>query len=74
MSNEGKKKNLVRELCYKGEEKHGEREREIYGRGETRVSDSEGVKKEKEKGREKEWESVPWERDCFPNFFLENNL
>ena len=43
-----------------------EREREIYGRRETRVSDSEDVRKEKEKGREKKWESVPWERDCFP--------
>ena len=31
-----------------------EREREIYRRGETRVSDSEGVRKEKEKGKEKE--------------------
>ena len=76
MSNEGKKKNLIRELCNKGEEKHverereREREREIYGRGETKVSDSEGGRKEKEKGREKEWESVPWERDCFPNFFF----
>ena len=31
-----------------------EREREIYGRGQTRVSDKEGVRKEKEKGTEKE--------------------
>ena len=31
-----------------------EREREIYGREETIVSDSEGVRKEKENGREKE--------------------
>ena len=45
-------------------------EGEIYGRGETRVSDSEGVKKEKEKEREKERESVPWERDCFPKKFF----
>ena len=30
-----------------------EREREIYGRGETKVSDSEGVRREKVKGREK---------------------
>ena len=36
----------------------------------TRVRDSKGVRKEKEKGREKEWESVPWERDCFPIFFF----
>ena len=41
-------------MCYRGEEKHGKkreerqlaRERSI-GRGETRVSDSEGVKREK---------------------------
>ena len=32
------------------------------GRGETRVSDTEGVKREKVKGREKKWESLPWER------------
>ena len=46
--------------------------REIYGREETRVSDSEGVRKEKEKGKEKEWEweSVLWDRDCFPKFFF----
>ena len=29
------------------------REREIYGRGETKVSDSEGVKREKVKERER---------------------
>ena len=65
-------------MCYRGEEKHGEkreerqlaRERSI-GRGETRVSDSEGVKREKVKGREKKWEILPWEREdakklCFP--------
>ena len=47
-----------------------EREREIYGREETRVSNSEGVRKEKKNGREKEWESVLWEWDCFSkNFF-----
>ena len=33
------------------------------GRGETRVSDSEGVKREKVKGREKKWENLPWERE-----------
>ena len=56
-------------MCYRGEEKHGEhreerqleRERSM-GRGETRVSDTEGVKREKAKGREKKWESLPWER------------
>ena len=53
------KKNLISELCYNGKEKHGEKregrqiEREIYGRGETKVSDCEGVRREKEKGREK---------------------
>ena len=41
------------------------------GRGETRVSDSEGVRREKVKGREKKWESLLWERQatkklCFP--------
>ena len=35
-------------------EREREREREIYGREETIVSDSEGVGKEKENGREKE--------------------
>ena len=47
-------------------EREKEREREIYRRGEIRVSDSEGMRKEKENGREKEWESIPWERDCCP--------
>ena len=52
------KKNLIRELHYRGEEKYGEkreeRQRERYmGRGETRVSDSVGVRREKVKGREK---------------------
>ena len=41
------------------------------GRGESRVSDGEGVRREKTKGREKKWENLPWERDdakklCFP--------
>ena len=31
------------------------------GKGKTRVSDSEGVKREKVKGREKKWENFPWE-------------
>ena len=49
-----------------------ELERERYmRRGETRVSDSEGVRREKVKGREKKWENLPWEREgakklCFP--------
>ena len=49
-----KKKNLIRELCCKEKEEHGEKreerqlEREIsMGRGETRVRDSEGVRREK---------------------------
>ena len=35
---EGKKKNLIRELCYRGEEKHGEKreerqlKKEVYGK------------------------------------------
>ena len=41
------------------------------GRWETRVSDNEGVRREKAKGREKKWEHLPWEREgtkklCFP--------
>ena len=43
----GKKK--IKELCYKGEE----REREIYGRGDTKINDREDVKREKVKGKEK---------------------
>ena len=57
-------------MCYEGEEKHGEKrevrqlERErSMGRGETRVSDSEGARREKVKGREKKWENLPWERE-----------
>ena len=33
------------------------------GRGETRVSDSEGVRREKVKEREKKWEILSWERE-----------
>ena len=46
-----------------------EREREIYGREETKFSYSESVKREKAKKREKKWE-----RDCFPKKYLENDL
>ena len=58
-----KKIYIIRELRYRGEEKHGEkreqRQRErSMGRGETRVSDSEGVRREKVKGREKMWENL----------------
>ena len=69
-------KNQIKELCYKGKEKHEEkreerqigreREREIYERGETKVSNNEGVKREKVKEREKKWE-----RDCFPRKVFE---
>ena len=52
------KKNLIRELRYRGEEKHGEKREErqrerSMGKGENRVSDSEGVRRKKVKGREK---------------------
>ena len=33
------------------------------GRGDTRVSDSEGVRREKVNGRVKKQESLPWERE-----------
>ena len=33
------------------------------GRGETRVSDGEVVRREKVKGKEKKWENLPWERE-----------
>ena len=48
------------------------------GRGETRVSDSEGVRREKVKGREKKWENLPWERRrqkiMFPTTIKEYNI
>ena len=44
-------------------EKREKRERSM-GRGDTTVSDSEGVSREKVKGREKKWEILPWEREC----------
>ena len=45
-------------MRYRGEEKHGEKREErqrerSMGRGETRISNSEGVRREKAKGREK---------------------
>ena len=61
------KKNLIRELSYKGEEKHRERERE------TKVSDSEGVRKEKAK-RERVRERTMRERLFSKKKNLENNL
>ena len=33
------------------------------GRGDTRVSDSESVRREKVNGRERKWESLLWERE-----------
>ena len=47
------------------------------GKEETRVSDSEGVRREKANGREKKWENLPWEREstkklCFPQ--LQSNI
>ena len=48
------------------------------GRGATRVSDSEGVRREKVKGGEKKWENLPWERRRQKIMFLtainENNI
>ena len=54
----------------KKDKRDNERERSM-GRGETRVSDGESVKREKAKRREKKWENLPWEREgakklCFP--------
>ena len=51
-----RKKNIIRELYYRGEEKHGERERErerSMGRGETIASDSEGVRTKERKSKRK---------------------
>ena len=72
------KKNLIRELRYRGEEKHGEkreqRQRErSMGRGETRVNDSKGVKREKAKGREKKWKNLPWEREKTPKNYVSHD-
>ena len=46
-------------------EKREKRERSM-GRGETEVSDSEDVRREKAKGKEKKWESLPREREKAP--------
>ena len=68
-------KNLIRELCYKEEEKHGERERErerSMGRRETRVCDSEGVRRERVR------KLIMRERRCqkimFPTAIDEDNI
>ena len=56
-------------MYHRGEEKHGEKreerqlKREIYGKRRDRISDSEGVRRETAKGREKKWENLPWERE-----------
>ena len=55
-------------MCYIGEEKHGERERERER--ETRVSDNEGVRREKVKGRKKKWKSLSWERECAKKLYF----
>ena len=61
----------------KREKRERERERSM-GRWETRVSDSEGVRREKVKGREKKWENLPWERRhqkiMFPMAINEDNI
>ena len=41
------------------------------GRGKTRVSDSEGVRRENVKEREKKWENLPWEREGTKKYLLE---
>ena len=43
------------------------------GRGETRVSDSEGVRREKAKEREKKWENLPWEREKAPKNYVSHD-
>ena len=40
------------------------------GRGETRVRDSEGVRREKVKGREKKWEILQWVRNLTKIIFI----
>ena len=42
--------------------KKREKRERFMRRGDTRVSDSEGVRREKVKRREKKWEILPWER------------
>ena len=74
--NEGKNIYIIRELYFRGEGKHGEKrdERQIererererersMTRGETRISDNEGLRREKVKEREKKLESLLWERE-----------
>ena len=46
----------------KREKRDSYRERSME-RGETRVSDGEGVRREKAKGKEKKWENLQWERE-----------
>ena len=66
-------------MCYRGEEKHGEKREEkqlererSMGRGETRVSDSEGVRREKVRKltvRERRCQKI-----MFPTAIDENNI
>ena len=62
-------------MCYRGEEKHGEKreERQLrkrsMGRGEIRVSDSEGARREKVKGRDKS-EKTYHEREKVPKNYV----
>ena len=59
LTNQCREKNLIREFCYRGEEKHREKreerqlEREIYEKRRDWVSNSESVRREKVKWREK---------------------
>ena len=43
------------------------------GRWETRVSDSEGMRREKVKEREKKWENLPWEREKVPKNYVSHD-
>ena len=71
------KKNLIRELRFRGEEKHGEKREErqrerSMGRWETKVSDSEGVRREKVRKltmRERMRQKI-----IFPTAIDENNI
>ena len=58
-------------MCYRGEEKHEEKKEErqlerdrSMGRGEIRVSDSEGVRRERKRKREKVRKLTIRERRC----------
>ena len=70
--NEGKK-NIIKELYYKGEEKHEEkwerereREKGLWEEGRPKLVTVRvwGLRREKVKGRKKKWKSLLWEREC----------